>query len=148
MRYRYELRTEGSAVILEEWGAGREVAPGRVEWLLLRDTWRSAATIDYAYESKALQVLEPPRRGTFAGQPAVTITSGRLAPRFLRRNAWNSMVKAVGWQGRQPRIVDRSTDGEVIERLKRRVTDSKYLMDRVIEKASDSGCAHACRLRL
>ncbi|HEX5790920.1 MAG TPA: 4-alpha-glucanotransferase, partial [Luteolibacter sp.] len=69
LRYSYQLRTEGSGVVIEEWGEGREVAPGKVGCLLLRDTWASAATIDYAYESKALKVLEPPRRGPFARLP-------------------------------------------------------------------------------
>ena len=37
---------------------------------------------------------------------------------------------------------------EVIERLKRCVVESKYLMDRIIKEAADSCCTHTGRLRL
>src|ERR1700682_1935558 len=59
-----------------------------------------------------------------------------------------SVIQAIGRQSGQARILDRATGGEVIERLKRRVVESKHLMDRVIEKAADSRRTDASRLRL
>ena len=44
-------------------------------------------------------------------------------------------------------ILDRATNGEVIERLKPRAVESKYLVNRVIKKAADSRRTDACRLR-
>lgn len=63
--YTYQLREEGNGLILDEWGDWRELESGAAAVLLLRDTWRSAGTIDYSFETKAFRQLLP-QRGPFA----------------------------------------------------------------------------------
>ncbi len=57
------------------------------------------------------------------------------------------MIKAVGRQGSQARVLHVASDREVIERLKHRVVESKHLVDRVIKKAADSRRTDARSLR-
>ena len=56
------------------------------------------------------------------------------------------MIKAIGRQGGQARVLDMASGREVIEGLKRRVVESHYLMDRIIKEAADSGRTDATRL--
>ena len=57
------------------------------------------------------------------------------------------MIKAVGRQGGQARVLHVASDREVIKRLKHRAVESKHLVDRVIKKAADSRRTDASRLR-
>ena len=58
------------------------------------------------------------------------------------------MIKAIRRQGGQASVLDMASGREVIERLKHRVVESHYLMDRVIKKAADSRGTDSSRLRL
>lgn len=63
--YHYQLRQDNNGVELDEWLAPRvvEVDPETVSVLACLDTWRSAGTEDYAFESRALAAVLPPRDG-------------------------------------------------------------------------------------
>jgi 4-alpha-glucanotransferase len=63
LEYAYQLRQEGNSVELDEWNGPRIAAvdPAVLDVLLLEDTWCSAGTVDYAYETNAFQVLLPAR---------------------------------------------------------------------------------------
>ena len=66
VEYHYQLRQESNGVALDEWHAPRvvEVDSGVNEACWLFDTWCSAGTVDYAFETNAfLAVL--PARGPF-----------------------------------------------------------------------------------
>ncbi len=72
LEYHYQLRQENNGVVLDEWKAPRvaSVDPDREEALVFLDTWCSAGTVDYAFESSAfLAVL--PERGPFQERPSV-----------------------------------------------------------------------------
>jgi 4-alpha-glucanotransferase len=70
LEYSYQFREEGNGVELDEWNGPRvAAADGSVhDVLLLRDTWCSAGTVDYAYETKAFSAVLP-ARGPFATPP-------------------------------------------------------------------------------
>ncbi len=59
--YAYQLREEGNGLELDEWGGGRSVDPGEASCLWLSNTWRSAGTLDMAYETKGMETLLPAR---------------------------------------------------------------------------------------
>ncbi len=66
LEYHYQLRQESNGVALDEWHSPRiiEVGAGRHDACWLLDTWCSAGTVDYAFETNAfLAVL--PARGPF-----------------------------------------------------------------------------------
>lgn len=65
LRYRYEFRQEGNEMELEEWGDGREVSvdPANADVLFLRDDWKSAGTVDYAFETMAFRLVLPEPHG-------------------------------------------------------------------------------------
>lgn len=67
IEYCYLFREESNGVELEEWGGPRtaELDPTGGETLLMLDTWCSAGTVDYAFETKAFQAVLP-ERGPFA----------------------------------------------------------------------------------
>src|SRR6266850_3299577 len=56
--------------------------------------------------------------------------------------------RAVGRQRGEARIVDRTADGEVIQRLEGEVPEAEDVVHRIVEEAADAGRAHAGRLRL
>ncbi len=66
--YIYQLREEGNGLVLDEWGDWRVFPSGAAAVLLLRDTWRSAGTVDYGFETKVFRQILPPR-GPFATPP-------------------------------------------------------------------------------
>ncbi|MCU0794727.1 MAG: 4-alpha-glucanotransferase [Akkermansiaceae bacterium] len=57
IEYAYLLRQEDNGVTLEEWKGPRvlEIDPAALDAVLLADTWCSAGTIDYAFETSALR---------------------------------------------------------------------------------------------
>jgi 4-alpha-glucanotransferase len=66
LEYHYQLRQESNGVVLDEWHTPRviEVDPATHDAWWLFDTWCSAGTVDYAFETNAfLAVL--PARGPF-----------------------------------------------------------------------------------
>ena len=67
LEYAYRFRQESNGVDLEEWGGPRIATadPSITDVLLLRDTWCSAGTVDYAFETNAFKAVLPPR-GDFA----------------------------------------------------------------------------------
>jgi 4-alpha-glucanotransferase len=67
LEYSYQLRQEDNGVQLDEWNGPRRamVDPVTQDALLLRDTWCSAGTVDYAFETDAFNTM-PPARGPFA----------------------------------------------------------------------------------
>jgi 4-alpha-glucanotransferase len=64
LEYTYQLRQEQNGVELDEWNGPRlvPVDPSSADVLLLCDTWRSAGTVDYAYETAAFHALLPDRK--------------------------------------------------------------------------------------
>lgn len=63
LEYTYQFREEGNGVELDEW-AGPRIAgadPSLHEALLLEDTWCSAGTVDYAFETNAFKFALPAR---------------------------------------------------------------------------------------
>jgi len=64
LEYHYQLRRECNGVELDEWDGPRVVPadPGAADVLLLRDTWRSAGTVDYAFETAPFVHLLPARK--------------------------------------------------------------------------------------
>ena len=64
LEYTYQFRREQNGVELDEWDGPRviPVDSASAEVLLLRDTWRSAGTLDYAFETSAFRSLLPERR--------------------------------------------------------------------------------------
>lgn len=72
LEYSYQLRQDDNAVELDEWNGPRVVTadPAVADCYLLEDTWCSAGTVDYAYETKALMSALP-ARWLFAPPPAV-----------------------------------------------------------------------------
>lgn len=68
--YHYQLRQDSNGVALDEWRAPRvvEIDPARQETIALLDTWCSAGTEDYLFETRAISAALPPR-GPF--RPAV-----------------------------------------------------------------------------
>ena len=64
LEYVYQLRREQNGMQLDEWNGPRveTVDPASAEVLLLRDTWRSAGTLDYAFETAAFRTLLPERQ--------------------------------------------------------------------------------------
>ncbi len=63
MEYSYQLRQLGNGVELDEWLAPRvvEFDPTNQDALLLIDSWCSAGTVDYAFETNAFLAVLPPR---------------------------------------------------------------------------------------
>ncbi len=61
LTYRYLLRQEGNGVELEEWGAQRVIGAFE-DAVVAIDTWCSAGTVDYAYETKAFDAVMKPRQ--------------------------------------------------------------------------------------
>ncbi|MEO5715630.1 MAG: 4-alpha-glucanotransferase [Luteolibacter sp.] len=63
MEYSYQLRQPGNGVELDEWLAPRvvEFDPAVRDALLLLDSWCSAGTVDYAFETNAFLAVLPPR---------------------------------------------------------------------------------------
>ena len=72
LEYNYQLRQSGNGMKLDEWLAPRvmEFDPATNGALLLMDSWCSAGTVDYAFETKPFQAVLPPR-GPF--EPLVTL---------------------------------------------------------------------------
>jgi 4-alpha-glucanotransferase len=71
LEYSYQMRQDDNGVALDEWGAPRQAVadPATNAALVLGDTWCSAGTVDYAYETRALcGVLPAP--GPFSTPPA------------------------------------------------------------------------------
>lgn len=66
IRYQYVLRQDWNGVELTEWGEPR-VLETDFPALVLLDTWRSAGTVDNAYETKAFPELRKPRE--FSREP-------------------------------------------------------------------------------
>lgn len=64
IEYAYQFRQEGNGVQLDEWKGPRKAAadPSLRGALMLHDTWCSAGTLDYAFETTAFQTLLPPRK--------------------------------------------------------------------------------------
>ena len=61
LEYHYQLRQTSNGVLLDEWHGPRVAEPDPTAldaWLLL-DTWCSAGTVDYAFETKALRAVLP-----------------------------------------------------------------------------------------
>ncbi len=67
LEYVYQFRDEGNGVVLDEWDGPKSALADPVshEVLLLADTWSSAGTVDYSFETKAFRAVLPPR-GPFA----------------------------------------------------------------------------------
>ena len=65
LEYSYQLRDGGNGVELDEWDGPRvaEADPVRFDTLLLNDTWCSAGTVDYAFETNAFRAVLPERGG-------------------------------------------------------------------------------------
>ena len=66
-RYRYVFRQDSNGVELEEWGGPRTIEPRWPVYIAL-DTWRSAGTVDYAYQTKAFRAVldnREPHRAPF-----------------------------------------------------------------------------------
>lgn len=84
MEYSYQFRDDSNGVVLDEWNGPRraEVNPAALEALLLEDTWSSAGTVDYAYETKAFDAVLA-HRGPFA-KPVIPAKSNH---RFQLRMA-------------------------------------------------------------
>ena len=63
-QYSYQFRQDENGVELDEWNGPRSVTtdPAVAACYLLEDTWCSAGTVDYAYETKARVSALPPRR--------------------------------------------------------------------------------------
>jgi len=63
IKYAYQFREESNDMRLNEWGKPRElkVDPSETKVLFLRDDWRSASTVDYAYETMAIRPTLPAR---------------------------------------------------------------------------------------
>lgn len=73
LEYSYQLRQDSNGLELDEWNGPRTaMAESTVaDTLLLRDTWCSAGTPDYAFETAAFRMLLPARGGfTAAAVPA------------------------------------------------------------------------------
>lgn len=72
LEYHYQLRQDNNGVELDEWLAPRvfESATGGLDAVVLLDTWCSAGTEDYAYETDALAALLP-QRGPFGKSPSL-----------------------------------------------------------------------------
>lgn len=60
MEYSYQFRDDSNGVKLDEWNGPRtaEADPAALGALLLEDTWCSAGTVDYAYETRAFNSLQ------------------------------------------------------------------------------------------
>jgi 4-alpha-glucanotransferase len=67
LEYHYQLRQEANGVEFDEWLAPRvmQVDPAVRDVVVALDTWCSAGTVDYVYETSALAPLLP-ARGPFA----------------------------------------------------------------------------------
>jgi 4-alpha-glucanotransferase len=67
LSYNYQMRQDGNGVKLDEWLIPRvmEVDPAARDTVVALDTWRSAGTPDYAFETKVFAVVLP-IRGAFA----------------------------------------------------------------------------------
>src|SRR6266540_7034374 len=68
----------------------------------------------------------------------------RLGPHHRTKRL---VIEAIRWQCGQARILHMAADRKVVERLKRHRAESHQVMDRVIEKTTDSRGADACGLR-
>jgi 4-alpha-glucanotransferase len=70
LEYSYQFRQEGNGVVLDEWNGPRlaEADPDSLDSLLLQDTWCSAGTVDYAFETNAFKSVLP-ARGPFKQPP-------------------------------------------------------------------------------
>lgn len=58
--YRYLFRQESNGIELEEWGSPRMIGAFE-DAVVALDTWCSAGSVDYAYETKAFRVVAKPR---------------------------------------------------------------------------------------
>ncbi len=65
LEYSYQFREEGNGVRLDEWAGPRLAVadPSSREALVLKDTWCSAGTVDYAFETNAFKAVLPARSG-------------------------------------------------------------------------------------
>ena len=68
--YSYQLRQDSNGVELDEWNGPRSAVadPAVLDTLLLHDTWCSAGTVDYAFETNAFKAVLPVR-GEFSAAP-------------------------------------------------------------------------------
>ncbi len=64
LEYSYQLRQDHNGVELDEWNGPRSATadPAEHEVLLLKDTWCSAGTVDYAFETAAFRAFLPVHR--------------------------------------------------------------------------------------
>ena len=71
LEYSYQLRQDSNGVELDEWNGPRTAVagPAILDTLLLRDTWCSAGTVDYAFETNAFKIVLP-ARGDFSAAAA------------------------------------------------------------------------------
>ncbi|MCX6865654.1 MAG: 4-alpha-glucanotransferase [Verrucomicrobia bacterium] len=67
LEHAYQMRQQGNGVMLDEWGAPRSAKadPSKQDAMLLWDTWRSAGTVDCAFETAAFKTVLA-ARGPFA----------------------------------------------------------------------------------
>ena len=67
LEYSYQFRDARNGVVLDEWDGPHiaPVEPATRDTLLLLDTWASAGTVDYAFETKAFSAVLP-ARGPFS----------------------------------------------------------------------------------
>ncbi len=68
LEYSYQFRQEGNGVELDEWDGPRHANADSTaqDALLLLDTWCSAGTVDYAFETNAFKAVLPSRRASAA----------------------------------------------------------------------------------
>ena len=61
--YSYQFREAGNGVELDEWAGPRQaiIDPEKQDALMLHDTWCSAGTVDYAFETSAFNAVLPAR---------------------------------------------------------------------------------------
>jgi len=73
LEYSYQFRQDSTGRMLDEWNGPRIVSVDRssAEVLLLLDTWCSAGTVDYAFETAAFRALLPIRE--CVARPAVEV---------------------------------------------------------------------------
>ena len=83
LEYHYQLRQDFNEVLLDEWHQPRvtSVEAATVDCLLLLDSWCSAGTQDYAFETQALRAVLP-ARGPFEELKAVAGANHRFRLRM------------------------------------------------------------------
>ena len=90
LEYSYQFRQEGNGVVLDEWKGPRvvELDSADLDVLLLADTWCSAGSVDYAFETSAmsasrglsLAAAAPPEGGNHRFQLRMAAVPAGLVP--------------------------------------------------------------------